>query len=230
MTITTRQKHQLGPLSLKLSLNDNAIKQVEEHRLLGLTVDSMLQWKPHVHNICKSVSRNLFMLAKLRYLTNTDTRKIFFNAHIRPHIDYVSTVWDGSSDALLKRLNSLHRRGAKLILNNPSLSTDQKLRNLDILPLSKHFIFNKGVFMYKLLRQSAPEYLKTLFTAANSRNSRLAQALSVPYPRLDIFKNSLAYSGSCLWNSLPASIRNAQSLSSFKVSLFKYLSTTYQSP
>ena len=226
MTITTRQKHQLGPLSLRLSLNDTTIKQVDQHRLLGLTVDSTLQWKPHVNSICKSVSRNLFMLAKLRYLTNADTRKIFFNAHVRPHIDYVSTAWDGSSDALLKRLNSLHRRGAKLILIDPTLSTDQKLMNLDILPLRKHFIFNKGVFMYKLLTQPAPEYIRTLFTASNSRNSRLAQALSVPYPRLDIFKSSLSYSGSCLWNSLPVCIRQARSLSSFKASLFKYLSTT----
>ena len=51
-----------------------------------------------------------------------------FNAHIKPHIDYASVVWDGCSDVLKKRLNSLHRRAVKLILPDTTLTTDQKFK------------------------------------------------------------------------------------------------------
>ena len=44
-------------------------------------------------------------LSELRYIVDLDTRKLFFNAHIKPHIDYASVVWDGCSDVLKKRLN-----------------------------------------------------------------------------------------------------------------------------
>ena len=223
MIITTRQKHQLEPLSLSLSLNGTAIKQVAKHRLLGVTVDNQLQWKFHIEHICKIISKNLFMLSKLRYITDTETRKVFFNAHVRSHIDYASTVWDGSSESNLKRLNSLHRRAAKLILPESQLSTDQKLKKLEILPLSRHFQFNKGVFMFKMCRQSSPSYISNMFTEKTSERSRAGTLLKVPYPRIDIYKTSLAFSGSSLWNSLPIKIKSAVGLPSFKNSLFSYL-------
>ena len=113
MTIATRQKHQLP---LDLVLNGARIDQVSQHRLLGITIDNKLRWDSHINNVCKTVSRRVFLLSKLRYIVDIDTRKLFFNADIKPHIDYASVVWDGCSDVLKKRLNSLHRRAVKLIL------------------------------------------------------------------------------------------------------------------
>ena len=108
LTIATRQKHHLSPLPLDLVLNGAKIDQVSEHRLLGITIDNKLLWDSHINNVCKTVSKRVFLLSKLRYIVDIDTRKVFFNAHIKPHIDYASVVWDGCSNVLKKRLNSLH--------------------------------------------------------------------------------------------------------------------------
>ena len=99
MTIATRQKHQLSPLPLDLVLNGEKIDQVSEHQRL-LTIDNKLRWDSHINNVCKTVSRRVFLLSKLRYIVDIDTRKLFFNAHIKPNIDYASVVWDGCSDVL----------------------------------------------------------------------------------------------------------------------------------
>ena len=106
MTIANRQKRQLSPLPLELVLNGAEIDQVSEHRFLGITIDSKLRWDSHINNVCKTVSRRVFLLSKLRYFVDIDTRKLFFNAHIKPHIDYASVVWDGCSDVLRKTLKS----------------------------------------------------------------------------------------------------------------------------
>ena len=223
MVLTSRQKHQKKPLSLNLSLNGTDIKQVSKHRLLGVTVDDRLEWKPHVAEVCKKVSKNLFMLSKLRYITDAETRMIFYNAHIKSHIDYASTVWDGGYEDNLRRLNSLHRRAAKLISIDTQMSTDDKLKQLSMLPLSYHLQFNKGILMYKVNKQSTPDYMNHMFSKASSRRSRSGSLLNVPYPRIELYKRSLLYSGSSLWNSLPPQIKNAPSISSFKKSLFSYL-------
>lgn len=152
-----------------------------------------------------------------------ETRQLFFNAHIRSHIDYASTVWDGSSDANLKRLNSLHRRAAKLILPDPSLTTDQKLAALKILPLKDHLTYNKGMVMFKALNDKLPPYITTLFTAQSSTYSRSRKSLIVPRPRIDLYKTSLTFSGSSLWNALPRNVTTSATFSSFKASLIKYL-------
>ena len=47
-------------------------------------------------------------------------------------------LWDGCSESpFFKRLNSLHCRAAKLILSEPSIPIDDKLKTLKLLPLTK---------------------------------------------------------------------------------------------
>ena len=53
--ITTRQKHQLSGLSLRLSLGGQNIENVTEHRLLGLIVDNKFRWQAQIEHICKSM-------------------------------------------------------------------------------------------------------------------------------------------------------------------------------
>ena len=129
-------------------------------------------------------------------IADIDTRKPFFNAHIKPQIDYASVVWDGCSDVLKKRLNSLHRRAVKLILPDTTLTTDQKLKEMRIMSLQKQLEYNKGLFMYRLLSNEAPEYISNLYTHTPSRYSSSRNYL--PRPRIDIFKTSISFSGAFL--------------------------------
>ena len=75
-----------------------------------------------------------------------------------------SCQWDGCSDVLKKRLNSLHRRAVKLILPDTTLTTDQKLKEMRIMSLQKQLEYNKGLFMYRLLSNEAPEYITCTHT------------------------------------------------------------------
>ena len=226
MLLTTRQKHQLNPPSLNLHLDSEPIEQVREHRVLGVTVDDRLCWQAHIDRICKTVSRNLYLLSKLRHFTDEETKLLFYNAHIQPHLDYCSIVWDGASQANLKQLNSLHRRSAKLIIDARmnNISTDDKLELLNMLPLQKRFIFNKLVLVYKITKSKAPAYLSSLLNRSKTPYGTLRNDFVVPKPRIDMYKTSVAYSGACLWNSVPKIITSAPSLSSFKARLHKYLS------
>ena len=131
MTIATRQKHQLLPLSFDLLQHGVKVEQVAEHRLLGIIIDNKLRWDTHTDTLCKTLSKRVFLLSKLKYIAGTDTLKLFFNAHI----DYASIVWGGCSDAIKKQLNSLLRRAGKLILPDKNLTTDQKLNKIGILSL-----------------------------------------------------------------------------------------------
>ena len=48
MLLATKQKHQLRPLILNLSLKDNHIQQVHEHRHLGIIIDDEFNFAtPH---------------------------------------------------------------------------------------------------------------------------------------------------------------------------------------
>ena len=57
--------------------------------------------------------------------------------------------------------------------------------------LQKQLEYNKVFFMYSLLSNKAPEY---------------NYHLSLPRPRIDIFKTSVSFSGAYLWNNLPLTV------------------------
>ena len=164
-----------------------------EHRILGIIINQIFWWDTHTDTLCKTLSKRVFLLSKLKYIVDTDTLKLFFNAHIKSHIDYASIVWDGCSDAFKKRLNSLLRRAGKLILPDTNITTDQKLIKIGILSFHKQLDYNNGVFMYRALTNNAPVYISSLYKAPHSsfRNNYLQS----PKPRTDLSKTSIALSG-----------------------------------
>ena len=153
---------------------------------------------------------------------NIDTRKSY-NAHIKFHIDYASVLW-GCGELLFfffffkkkeekgRRKKSKHRKGGKLILPDPPLSTEQKMSAPGILNLPQQLTYNKGIFMRKVLHNNSSDYLAQLFIShqshyTNSRNNFYG-------PRLDLFKTSISFAGASLWNSLPQNIKTIMYFSS----------------
>ena len=156
VVIATRQKHQRSPLRLKLDINSKIVVQVKEHRVLGITIEDEFKWQSQVSNICKTVSKNIFLMSQLKRYVSFQILKICYSSHILPHISFSSTVWDGCGEIHLNKLNSLHRRAAKLLPLDKNSSTDEKMKALSILPLRKQLYFDKAVLMFKVNRRMTP--------------------------------------------------------------------------
>ena len=152
---------------------------------------------------------------------DTPKRKLFSHAYISSHLTCASTVWDGCSDILFNKLISLHRRAAKLMISDSSLSTDTKLRYLGILPLKEKLMFNKAVLVFKACKNLAPPYLKRLFICSSIRAT--SRYVTLPKPRVDLFITSFSFSGASLWNTIPNQIKSCNSLTSFKTQLYKWI-------
>ena len=149
---------------------------------------------------------------------DTPKHKLLYHAHISSHLTYAST---GCSDILFNKLKSLHRRAAKLIISDSSLSTDTKLRYLGLLPLKEKLMFNEAVSVFKAYKNLAPPYLKRLFICSNTR--AISRFITLPKRRIDLFKTSLSFSGASLWNTIPNQIKSCNSLTSFKTQLYKWI-------
>ena len=116
----TRKKQ----LPLNLKFETTPIEQVSKHRLLGVTVDEQLKWQTHI-NICRTVSRNIFLLLKLSQIVSQ--KLAFFFAHIMSHMNYVSSAWDRCAGVHIKQLYSLHKRAVKFLMPIPNIDYKQVL-------------------------------------------------------------------------------------------------------
>ena len=221
MIITTRQKRQLEPLHLNIKIGSSTIEQVKHHKMLGFYIDSDLTWNHHIETLIKRISRSIFLLTKLKKYTAKDNLKLFFNAHIMSHINYASSLYDGCSKDTFKKLNSIHRRAIKHLHHQHGQSTDDKLKVLQILPLTKQLEYNKLIVTHNIYNGRTPTYLNNLIKKTAERYASMN--LLAPTPRIDLYKTSLAYSGTELWNKLPIEIRKITSRNTFKKSLLKHL-------
>ena len=220
MIVATRQRQQLYELKLHLHISDKTIEQVQFHKVLGITLDSEFKWLPHLENVLRLVSRNLFLLSQLKHYADEQSLKLFFYGHILSHVSYASSAWDGCAEDHKLKLNSLLRRAAKLISSEKNLDTINKMKRLGFLTLEQQLKFNKGVLVFKIIKGKAPNYLQNLLITSNRHGSF---NLIKPLCHIDLYQTSLMFSGPDIWNNIPLSIRSSISLTVFKKSFRKFL-------
>ena len=79
--------------------------------------------------------------------------------------------------------------------------------------------------MHKVSNGNAPPSITNAFPINQSRH---VHKLTVPLPRLDLFKTSFTYSGGTYWNNLPAHLKKIKNQGSFKHHLKKHLFDTLE--
>ena len=164
MLITTRQKRQhLQKSVLSLRYSDIDIKMSTCDNILGVFVDENLLWNDQFHHISKKLSSNLWLLSKIRSYLSTNHRLLFYNAYIKPHIEYCSILWSNASNININKINKLQRRACKLILSQDYSGLEDSLKRLDILSFDQSVFLNKAKVMYKVHNNIAPSYLQELF-------------------------------------------------------------------
>ena len=72
--------------------------------------------------------------------------------------------------------------------------------------------------MYKVSRGDVPQYINDMFQERTPNEnepqwrSTSGQTFIPPRPNKEIFKQSIAYSGPIIWNSLPTSLRSVDNI------------------
>ena len=94
-------------------------------------------------------------------------------------------------------------------------------QELSWFPINNRSKYNKAVFTYKALNNLTPQYITDLLKPISDAHTRtlrssVSGALAVPRSRTSLFDRSYSYSAPKLWNSIPISVRNSATPSSFK--------------
>ena len=172
--------------------------------------------------MCKTVSRNIFLLSKLSQIVSQKSKLAFFFAHIMSHMNYVSNAWDGCAGVHMKQLYSLHKRAVKFLMPIPNLDYKQKCCALKTTPFRQTTIAQQMCSNAKGCSRQSPEYLKDLMIPSERLHVHGNKQL-LPRTRIDIFKTSFSFSGSLAWNSLAHHLRYPMELKTFKRKAFQTL-------
>lgn len=143
----------------KLKLNDKKTQSIcfdsdkwtndsSPAKLLGLTFDTHLTWKPHVDILCNKLSSQLFVMRQLRSCISTDVLRSVYYALIDSHINYGVTLWGNSTKA--GRVFSLQKMALRIIDKVPPGTHCQPIfKKHKILPLPCIFILQSLLSIHR---------------------------------------------------------------------------------
>ena len=116
MTIGSRQRlHTHVNDNINIEIDGKLIDWVDEAKSLGLLIDKHLSWTWHVDETTKKILSAIDALKRVRSFISTSTAIQIYQALIRPHFDYCSSVWDGLNVTLGDKLQKLQNRAPRVI-------------------------------------------------------------------------------------------------------------------
>ena len=187
-------------------------------------MDCHLNWKDHVHNICKKLTRSIGIISKLRHFVDTKTLVQLYYTLIYPFLTYSCIVWGNTYNSNLKPLEILHKRTIRIItFSRFDAHTSPLFAQLRILKMSHIIALHTACFMFHYSKGNLPKVFDSFFSTTSSRhdyNTRLAARFTflVPSTRTNYGKFNIRYAGPRVWNEIDESLKTL-GLGSFKTSL-----------
>ena len=213
-----------GGLDATIPVQDISLESADHIKILGITLDVNLNFKPHITNICRSGSRQINALRRLSKVLTISARLKIYKSFIASNFSYCPITWMFCGKVNSKKLEKLQERAIRFVYNDFTNSYKELLDRGNLLPLDLYRLRFLAIEMYKCVKGINPLYLNQLFTHKHS-HYELRDSNLLVQSRFNTYKygyRSFTYYGTKLWNSLPSEIKRAKSLDVFKRNLDRW--------
>ena len=242
--------------NVTLLLDKKSILEKGHIKYLGVFIDQHLNWKAHISNISKKISRNIGILYRLRRFVDLSMMKNLYYSIIYSHLVYGIEVWGSACQTALQPIVILQKKSVRMMTFNdnfpdvpgPLCPSNALFSELELLKLSDIYKLHVAKFIFLCLHFLTPSIFHGWFNLTSSIHSysttsrctiitendsdlgliRLIPVLHTRHPRLVNYGGKLLQvSGPILWNSIPVSIRESNSISISKHALKKHFLQQY---
>ena len=100
------------------TIHDNTVKCEDSVKLLGVTIDYMLNFDLHISDICKKAARQINVLCRLSRYLSTETKLLIYKSFVRSNFSYCPVVWHFCSKSSTDKMEKLQYRALRLVYND----------------------------------------------------------------------------------------------------------------
>ena len=221
-------------LRITLRLHDTKLYESSKIKYLGLLLDNKLNWKSHITELSKKLSRAIGLLYKIRqYCTPSTLRTLYFSL-FHSHLTYGLAVWGNANAVHINRIKLLQKRAIRAISNSTD-DFEKLLHDLKILNFDDQLKVQLSSLMWDYDHGIIPFSLKDLFKRSNlvhNYRTRGASKGSLYYCKVNTTKygiKSFKYQGIHILNNLKklSFYKNSKVKSKFLKQLKTYLLAEY---
>ena len=212
----------------KLFFDSTIIELTEKVRDVGVTLDKNVTLTYHINESFRKATNAIRSTGRIRkYLTN-ENLKLLVNALVISRLDYCNSIHYGLPKRELDKLQRVQNTAARLITGTKQYDhIKPALQKLHWLPVESRIIFKVILITFKILHGLSPAYLSSLlqeYHPPRSLRSSSESLLTVPTMNsVTHGQRAFSFCAPALRITLPYSLKNAASLSSFKSALKTFL-------
>ena len=96
-------------LRLDVKIDDSVVEQVSSHKILGVVIDSQMNYKSHIDELCKKLSKRIGLLKHISPFLKQRQRETYYNGVIKPTLLYGSMIWDSCNVEHLQSILKLQK-------------------------------------------------------------------------------------------------------------------------
>ena len=198
------------------TIHNSHIQPISNAKYLGITINNKLSWNTHIDITCQKANNTLNFINRNFRNTNMKIKEQLYMTHIRPILEYCSSVWDPHTQDNKAKLEKVQRRAARFIHNTYSreVSVTSLLKKLHWTPLEERRTKTKVTLMFKAIKNTIhipTDHLK--FTLAPTRQQ---QNFFIPYARTNTYRHSFFPDTIRHWNKTPTDMRNSDTTEQFQ--------------
>ena len=241
--------------NVTLLINKKAIEQKSYVKYLGVLIDEHLNWKEHICNVTKKISRSVGIICKLRLCMNRSLLRTLYYTLVYSHLNYGIHVWGSACNSDLEKILLLQKKAVRAMTGNkwyqkhsdpgPLASSNPLFNSLGILKIDDIYRLNIAKFIFSCLSHLTPPIFWEWFSIYNEVATRsntvinqddyfdigtISQSITLhtkSFNKDSYGAKKVQVLGPVLWNNLPGILRNSDSLEIFKKGLLKLMLESY---
>ena len=227
--MTSMEDHSVG--NVDIILDKTKLKRVDKTKFLGVTIDENLSWKNHIDGITKTISRNVGMINKRKFIIPKRILRTLYCTLVLLYINYGILIWGKACKTYLEKIHKLQKWAVIIISNSHYRSHSAPLiQKHDILNVYNSYKLELGVFMYKYFNGLLPMSFNTFSTKLSDIHNYDTRNKSNYNPtrnRKVFADKAIRTTGPIIWNSIDKSIKNVISTKYFRILYKSSLISSY---
>ena len=135
-----------------------------EQKLLGIIIEKDLNFQSHTKLIIKTAHQKLSALIRVAPFKIDFNKKVIFNSFFKGQFNYCSLLWMFSTREINHKINKLHERGLRALLNDETSTFNDMLSKSNDATIHLKKLQNLMIEFCKYLYGLSAPIMKEVFT------------------------------------------------------------------
>ncbi|XP_046683282.1 uncharacterized protein LOC124369349 [Homalodisca vitripennis] len=176
------------------------VNTIDSGKYLGIIIDQNLSWEPHVNKLCNKLSSSLYVVRRIKQITNPQVAMTAYYSLFESHMRYGLIAWGGTTATNLHRVLVIQKRAVRTLKGLEPLDTCRAaFKELGILTLIGLYI--QETILYAIKTGQTRTGDRHPYHTRHGRNFLLDQH------HLSLTEKKPSYRGALFFNTLPDSLR-----------------------